>query len=65
MKVLVYRAKDFEIKDKQLLELIDHPRVLITRHQAFAIHEALINIAEITLYNLNCWESKTRSINEI
>jgi D-lactate dehydrogenase len=57
--------KEFEIKDKQLLELIDHPRVLITPHQAFATQEALTNIAEITLYNLNCWAGNTTSKNEL
>ncbi|MEL6810304.1 MAG: NAD(P)-dependent oxidoreductase [Bacteroidota bacterium] len=52
-------------KDPLLKALIDHPKVLLTPHQAFATKEAIRKIAEVTLYNLNCWESGMVSLNEL
>ncbi len=56
---------DTELHDKILLKLIDMPNVLITPHQAFATKEALTNIAITTFKNIECWELKGRSPNEI
>jgi D-lactate dehydrogenase len=55
--------KDFE--DAQLKKLLQMPNVLITPHQAFATKEALTNIATATFDNINCWENKIPSKNEL
>lgn len=39
--------------------------VLITSHQAFLTHTALTNIAETTIYNLDCFEKKEKNENEL
>lgn len=44
------------VTDPILLELIGHPRVLLTPHQAFTTHEAVSQIAETTIYSLDCWD---------
>ncbi len=54
-----------EIKDANLKALINHPKVLLTPHQAFATKEALTNIAETTIYNLTCWKSGVTCSNEL
>jgi D-lactate dehydrogenase len=41
------------IKDDILARLITMPNVVITSHQAFLTHEALYNIAETTIKNIN------------
>lgn len=56
-------GKPFE--DQTLKNLIEHPNVLITAHQAFLTENALRNIAETTFYNLNCWANGFRSKNEL
>ncbi|MDC6365947.1 MULTISPECIES: 2-hydroxyacid dehydrogenase [Flavobacteriaceae] len=53
------------IKDEQLKELISLPHVLLTPHQAFATKEAVRRIAEITLYNIDCWEEGRTCKNEL
>ena len=52
-------------KDDFLTELIAMPNVLITAHHAFLTKEAITNIAETTIYNLNCWEAKKITENEL
>lgn len=52
-------------KDDLLSRLINHPKVLLTPHQAFATKEALAKIAETTFYNINCWNENLNSINEL
>jgi D-lactate dehydrogenase len=52
------------IQDKQLLTLMRMPNVIITPHQAFATSEALENIANITLFNINCWVNNVICRNE-
>ena len=63
--VFFYDNSNKEFKDKQLEQLINHPKVVLTPHQAFATKEALQNIAEATVYNLNCWETGVASLNEL
>jgi D-lactate dehydrogenase len=41
------------------------PNVLITGHHAFLTDEALSNIADTTIYNLDCWDSGEESDNEL
>jgi len=53
------------IQDDQLKELISLPNVLLTPHQAFATKEALVRIAETTIYNLDCWEEGKTCKNEL
>ena len=44
------------IEDDVIMRLISFPNALITAHQAFFTEEALTQIAEITLRNLDCFE---------
>ena len=44
------------IQDDLILRLISFPNVLITAHQAFFTEEALTQIAQITLRNIECFE---------
>ena len=53
------------ITDELITQLIGFPNVLVTAHQAFFTHEALTEIAEITLQNLTDTESGTGSPNRI
>jgi len=51
--------------DDLLLKLNAMPNVLITGHHAFLTEEALTNIADTTIYNLDCWESGQETENEL
>jgi D-lactate dehydrogenase len=51
--------------DDLLIALNARPNVLITGHHAFLTEEALTNIAEATIYNLNCWEVGKETKNEL
>ncbi|WP_426431090.1 2-hydroxyacid dehydrogenase [Winogradskyella sp. HB-48] len=51
--------------DDTLIKLIAMPNVLVTGHQAFLTNEALTNIAETTIYNLDCWENNEANDNEL
>ncbi len=63
--VFFYDHSSKNIQDDNLKALINHPKVLLTPHQAFATKEALSNIAETTIYNLNCWNEDSISTNEL
>jgi len=52
-------------KDDMLIKLNALPNVLITGHQAFLTEEALTNIADTTIYNLDCWSENNESENEL
>jgi D-lactate dehydrogenase len=43
------------LQDDELARLLTFPNVLITSHQAFLTHEALSDIARITVTNLKAW----------
>lgn len=51
--------------DDTLARLISMPNVLVTSHQAFLTKEALENIADTTLYNLQQFFSEGRADNEL
>jgi lactate dehydrogenase-like 2-hydroxyacid dehydrogenase len=65
MKVLVYSTRGFDKpylnkfnKNHQLVfnKLRNLPNVIVTSHQAFLTYEALTEIAQTTLNNLNEWQ---------
>lgn len=51
--------------DRLLIELNAYPNVLMTGHHAFLTDEALTNIAETTIWNLNQWSNKLETANEL
>jgi D-lactate dehydrogenase len=51
--------------DDLLMMLNAFPNVLITGHHAFLTDEALTNIADTTIYNLDCWSSGKETENEL
>ncbi|ARV07098.1 hydroxyacid dehydrogenase [Polaribacter sp. SA4-10] len=53
------------ITDEMIIKLNAMPNVLITGHQAFLTEEALTNIAETTIYNLDCWSKNRETENEL
>lgn len=57
-------SKDL-LQDDMLASLMILDNVLITGHQAFLTQEALKNIAETTIYNLDCFEKRVNCINLI
>ncbi|MCS6967625.1 MAG: 2-hydroxyacid dehydrogenase [Cytophagales bacterium] len=53
------------LQDEAFIRLRSFPNVLITGHQAFLTVEALRNIAQTTIDNLNAWEQQGRSLNDL
>jgi D-lactate dehydrogenase len=53
------------LQDDMLARLMSFNNVIITPHQAFLTHEALGNIADTTIYNLDCWAAGKHSENEL
>ena len=51
--------------DDLLIKLNAMPNVLITGHHAFLTEDALTNIAETTIYNLDCWSEGKETKNEL
>ncbi|MEM9681363.1 MAG: 2-hydroxyacid dehydrogenase [Bacteroidota bacterium] len=51
--------------DDMLIKLNALPNVLMTGHHAFLTHEALTNIAETIIYNLDCWANGKDTENEL
>lgn len=47
-----------KVKDALLLDLMQHPNVLVTPHQAYLTKEALQQIADQTIKNLDLWQLK-------
>lgn len=56
---------DHIITDDIIARLISFPNVLITAHQGFFTHEAMDQIAETTLTNLNDYQSGKSLANEV
>jgi D-lactate dehydrogenase len=50
--------EDDKKKDELLKQLMSHPNVLITPHQAYLTHEALEEIALKTIKNLDLWQEE-------
>jgi len=48
-----------------IARLMTFNNVLITSHQAFLTETALTNIAETTIYNLDCFDKGKVSGNEV
>jgi D-lactate dehydrogenase len=63
--IFFYNHGDSAIKDDLFLQLVSHPRVLLTGHQAFLTHEALTGIASTTIANLDAWERSGTSHNDL
>lgn len=57
-------SEDILLDDK-IARLMTFNNVLITSHQAFLTDTALTNIAETTIYNLNCFEKGVKNENEL
>ncbi|MEP7127469.1 MAG: 2-hydroxyacid dehydrogenase [Chitinophagales bacterium] len=53
------------LQDDTIARLMTFKNVLITSHQGFLTETSLENIAETTLYNLNCFETNRTSENEL
>ena len=53
------------LQDDVIARLMTFSNVLITSHQAFLTETALTNIAETTIYNLDCFEKQINSGNEV
>jgi D-lactate dehydrogenase len=53
------------IKDEQLTKLLSFQNVLLTPHQAFVTKEALANIAQITIENIDNWTKGLVCKNEL
>lgn len=65
-KSVFFKDRSFNIpEDNILIRLNALPNVLITGHHAFLTDEALTNIAETTIYNLDCWSNNKESENEL
>jgi D-lactate dehydrogenase len=56
---------DGKVKDPVLESLINHPKVLLTPHQAFATHEGLRAIARMLFETLSYWDRGQRAPNEL
>ncbi|MFY8127787.1 MAG: 2-hydroxyacid dehydrogenase [Chitinophagaceae bacterium] len=53
------------ILDDDISRLLSFPNVLITAHQAFLTHEALTQIAQTTINNIQQFEAGNATVNEI
>ena len=53
------------LQDDTIARLMTFNNVLITSHQAFLTNTALTNIAEATIYNLDCFENGVNNENEL
>lgn len=53
------------IDDESIMQLITFPNVLITAHQAFLTHEALTEIADTTMRNINDFRNNRSNENSV
>lgn len=63
--VFFYDHSGEVLQDDMLARLMAFNNVIITPHQGFLTRDALVNIAETTIYNLDCWEKGISSENEL
>lgn len=63
--IFFYDHKLSKIDDVLFHKLRNHPRVLLTGHQAFLTNEALTGIANTTIANLDAWAAAAISENEV
>jgi D-lactate dehydrogenase len=56
---------DQVLQDDVLARLLTFPNTLITSHQGFLTHEALANIAQTTLANIQAFERGESLTNEV
>jgi len=54
-----------KLEDKLFERLKHNDKVILTAHHSFLTAEALDNIANTTIYNLDCWEKNINSKNEL
>lgn len=52
-------------KDNLFATLLTFKNILVTGHQAFLTENALRNISDTTIYNLDCWEQGESTNNEL
>lgn len=65
-KSIFFKDHSLDIpKDDMLIKLNALPNVLITGHHAFLTDEALTNIADTTIYNLDCFRDHKTNKNEL
>ncbi|MCS6934311.1 MAG: 2-hydroxyacid dehydrogenase [Chitinophagales bacterium] len=57
--------RNSSIRDDEFARLLCFENVLITAHQAFLTREALSQIAAVTIANLNHWQEKGHSPNDL
>ena len=53
------------LEDEEITRLLTFPNVLITAHQSFFTHEALVQIATTTLQNILDFAKEVELVNEI
>ena len=65
-KNIFFEDYSHDIPNDPILKTLNKmPNVLITGHHAFLTQEALTNIADTTIYNLDCWDKGKNTENEI
>jgi len=65
-KNIFFKDHSQNIPDDEMLKTLNGmTNVLITGHHAFLTVEALTNIAETTIYNIDCWSKDEHSENEL
>ncbi|THU41844.1 2-hydroxyacid dehydrogenase [Niastella caeni] len=64
-KLFFHNLSEEIIEDDDIMRLMSFPNVLITSHQGFFTDEALTQIAQITLQNINDFEAGMPLVNKI
>lgn len=65
-KGIFFKDQSRKIPDDDILiQLNAMPNVLISGHHAFLTEEALTNIADTTIFNLNCWQAGKETEHEL
>jgi D-lactate dehydrogenase len=64
-KLFFHDLSENIIEDDVIMRLLSFSNVLITAHQGFLTHEALTQIAEVTLQNLSDYEQGKKLVNAV